>query len=260
MNERRFITTKGLLPTSTYYNVCFWPKDKRFNDIFHIHGGDYFKTYKDENIFLEDVKIPTFVPTRVFGISKHDRLVKGDNGEVKLFPKFLDAIEYIQNLTDLKWDNLRSDMPIAAVSTKTYGDEKGFPVAYRQWRAESHCNVNHGYNMKFHFEFECCDLDVRNWCVDYGSLRSLKEKLDDWFDHKTLVSEDDPKIESFKKLAEEGLANITYVAATGCEALARFLWDYSEAWLIENGYSPRVRMRRVEVRETAANMAYVTRD
>lgn len=181
-------------------------------------------------------------------------------GDSKLYTKFLDAINYLEEELDAKWDNLKSDMPIAAISTKTYGDEKGYPVAYRQWRADSHCNVNHGYNMKFHFEFECCDLDARNWCVDYGSLKSLRNEMDDWFDHKTLVSEDDPKRECFEKLADEGLADLTFVEATGCEGLAKFLWEYlEEIWLPENGYSPRVRLRRVEVRETDCNMAYLTR-
>ena len=114
--------------------------------------------------------------------------------------------------------------------------------------------------MKFHFEFECCDLDHRNWCVDYGSLRTLKEALAEWFDHKTLVSESDPKKEVFENLEKEKLASLTVVEATGCEALAKYLWDWMGYWLTDNGYSPRVRMRRVEVRETESNMAYITRN
>ena len=36
-------------------------------------------------------------------------------------------------------------------STKEYHD--AFPCAYRQWRADSHCNLIHGYSfsMKFYF-------------------------------------------------------------------------------------------------------------
>ena len=37
------------------------------------------------------------------------------------------------------------------VSTKTYKDLG--PVAYRQWRADSHCNKIHGYSLSFNFEF-----------------------------------------------------------------------------------------------------------
>lgn len=142
------------------------------------------------------------------------------------------------------------------VSTKTYGAERGYTVSYRQWRAESHCNKLHGYALGFHFEFESDSLDVRNWVVDFGSLRTLKEKLDEWFDHTCLVAEDDPEREVFKRLHDSGLIKMVEVSATGCEGLAEFLFNYvDEYWLAENGYAPRVSLRSVEVRETGANSA-----
>ena len=67
------------------------------------------------------------------------------------------------------------------ISTKTY-NQIG-PVAYRQWRADSHCNLVHGYALSFYFEFESDTLDVRNWVMDFGGLRPLKDKLEEWFDH-----------------------------------------------------------------------------
>jgi 6-pyruvoyltetrahydropterin/6-carboxytetrahydropterin synthase len=141
------------------------------------------------------------------------------------------------------------------VSTKEY-KEIG-PVAYRQYKADSHCRLIHGYALSFKFYFEGESLDVRNWICDYGSLKSLKEKLCDWFDHTLLVAEDDPEIETFKLLGEKKLAKLVFVERTGCEGLAKFLYDYvQEIWLPENGYAPRVRCLRVEVRETDANMAY----
>lgn len=147
------------------------------------------------------------------------------------------------------------------VSTKTY-KEIG-PVAYRQWRAESHCNILHGYSLSFHFEFESDTVDVRNWVVDYGSLRSFKDKLEEWFDHRTLVAVDDPEFEIFKMLEEKRLAKLTIVERTGCEGLAQFLFEYlEEYWLPDNGYKAEnhyVNVRKVEVRETGGNMAYVAR-
>ena len=141
------------------------------------------------------------------------------------------------------------------VSTKVF-NQIG-PVAYRQHRADSHCNLIHGYAMSFRVEFESDELDVRNWVVDYGSLKSFKDKLEDWFDHTLLVAEDDPEIETFKLLGEKKLAKLTFVERTGCEGLAKFLYDYlEEIWLPDNGYKPRVKVRRVEVRETDNNMAY----
>ena len=48
-------------------------------------------------------------------------------------------------------------------STKEYVD--AFPCAYRQWRADSHCNLIHGYSFSMKFYFGTNDLDVRNWAI-----------------------------------------------------------------------------------------------
>jgi len=141
------------------------------------------------------------------------------------------------------------------VSTKTYHQK--FPVAYRQWRAESHCNVVHGYALSFHFEFESDDLDVRNWVMDFGGLKPLKDLLEDWFDHTFLISLDDPNYKDFKKLGELGLAKITEVEKTGCEGLADWLYEYMNTIFIKDyGESDRIWCCKVEVRETDTNMSY----
>lgn len=148
------------------------------------------------------------------------------------------------------------------VSTKAY-KELG-SIAYRQWRADSHCRLIHGYALSFYFEFESDTIDVRNWVVDYGSLRSFKDKLEEWFDHKLLVAEDDPERELQEQLAKAGLAEITIVGKTGCEGIAEFLWDYlEEYWLPDNGYRTEdhwVDVRKVQVQETEANKAFLTKD
>lgn len=142
-------------------------------------------------------------------------------------------------------------------STKEY-KEIG-PVAYRQWRADSHCNLVHGYALSFKFEFETDQLDARNWAMDYGGLKPLKALLEDWFDHTLLVAEDDPKRADFEALAAASLAKITWVEKTGCEGIADFLYEYvNTIFLPSYGSEEAARLwcSRVEVRETAANMAY----
>jgi 6-pyruvoyltetrahydropterin/6-carboxytetrahydropterin synthase len=140
-------------------------------------------------------------------------------------------------------------------STKEYASLG--PVNYRQWRADSHCKYWHGYALSFKFYFEAETLDARNWVMDYGGLRPLKDLLETWFDHKTLVAEDDPELEFHKEAERRGLCQLTIVAKTGCEGLAEFLIQYvNEQFLPLYGDPGRVVCRRVEVRETAANMAY----
>ena len=140
------------------------------------------------------------------------------------------------------------------ISTKTY--KHLGPVAYRQWRADSHCNLIHGYALSFHLEFEADYLDARNWVVDFGGLRPLKGLLEDWFDHTLLVAEDDPDREHLLKLGELGLAKITEVEKTGCEGLATYLYEYINTIFLP-GWEPgeRVWCCKVEVRETDSNMA-----
>lgn len=140
-------------------------------------------------------------------------------------------------------------------STKTYAHTIGMSAAFRQWRAESHCRFIHGYAMAFKFVFESDELDVRNWVVDFGSLKSLKGTLEDAFDHKTLVAFDDPEYETFQDLDAKGLIQLVGVPATGCESFARMVYEVAGIWLVDNGYAPRVRLVSVEVSEHGANSA-----
>jgi 6-pyruvoyltetrahydropterin/6-carboxytetrahydropterin synthase len=144
-------------------------------------------------------------------------------------------------------------------STKTYGHEIGLSACFRQWRAESHCRLLHGYALAVRFEFQARELDIRNWVVDFGSLKSLKQWLCDTFDHTLLVAEDDPQRNFLKELESFGLARIVTVPATGCEAFAKLIYECTEIWLKDNGYTPRVELFSVEVREHGANSAIYTK-
>lgn len=143
------------------------------------------------------------------------------------------------------------------ISTKSY--KQIGPVAYRQWRAESHCNLIHGYALSFHFEFEADTLDARNWVVDFGSLKPLKALLEDWFDHTLLVAVDDPQFDELMRLGDLKLAKPVEVEKTGCEGIADFLYEYINTIFIPSfigsGEAERVWCSKVEVRETDSNMA-----
>lgn len=141
-------------------------------------------------------------------------------------------------------------------STKTYVHSVGLSSCFRQWRAESHCRFLHGYSLEVFCKFEAEELDVRNWVVDFGSLKSFKGWLEDTFDHKTLVASDDPEILTFKNLEKLGLIQMREVPATGCEAFSYMIYQFLETWLIDNGYSPRVKLMEVEVREHGSNSGY----
>lgn len=141
------------------------------------------------------------------------------------------------------------------ISTKRYGHEIGLSACFRQHRAESHCRLLHGYALAIKFEFGADELDVRNWVVDFGSLKTLKGWLEDTFDHTLLVAEDDPKAILFQMLQKEGVARVVFVPSTGCESFAKLIFEATEVWLKDNGYSPRCQLLSVEVSEHGANSA-----
>lgn len=143
-------------------------------------------------------------------------------------------------------------------STKEYVDQ--FPCAYRQWRADSHCNLIHGYSFSIKLYFGTNDLDVRNWAADYGGLKELKGLLEDQFDHTLLVAEDDPELETFKMLEAKGMAKLNILPRLGCESLADQIYKYINGVYIPDFWGPSEAARlwcyRVEVRETQSNMAF----
>ena len=143
-------------------------------------------------------------------------------------------------------------------STKEYVN--AFPVAYRQWRSDSHCNLIHGYAFSMKFYFGTNDLDARNWAADYGGLKELKKTLEDQFDHTLIVAQDDPEMETFKLLQEKNMAKIVVLPALGCEALSDMLYKYVNGVYIPDMWGPgeaaRLWCYRVEVRETVSNMAF----
>lgn len=140
-------------------------------------------------------------------------------------------------------------------STKTYGHEVGLSTAFRQWRAQSHCQKLHGYSLAFKFEFGTNELDERQWVVDFGGLKSLKSILEDTFDHKTIVASDDPELEWFKEAERRKILDLVVLPAGGCERFSEYVFEVTEMWLRDAGFAPRCKLLSVEVREHGANSA-----
>ena len=141
-------------------------------------------------------------------------------------------------------------------STKKYGHEVGLSCAFRQWKAfDSHCHFLHGYALAFKFTFESEELDERNWVVDFGGLKGLKKRLENTFDHKTVVAADDPELDSFERLHQAGVIDLMILKDVGCEKFAELGYHLAKITLEEEGFSPRCKVVEVEVAEHGANSA-----
>ena len=145
----------------------------------------------------------------------------------------------------MNYDNMKYQV------IKTYGNETGHSCAFRQWRADSHCNLIHGYALGFEITFEARKLDSRNWVIDFGDLGLLKKYLKDSFDHTTVIAKDDPMANHFINLNNEGLIDLRIMENVGCEAFAKEVFEFCRY----NYENERVNVKSVRVFEHGANSA-----
>lgn len=141
------------------------------------------------------------------------------------------------------------------LSTKSYSHDVGLSACFRQHKADSHCNLLHGYALAINLVFAAEELDHRNWVMNFGGLKAVKRMLEDTFDHKLLVAADDPELDEICGLAALGIADVRVCKAVGCEAFAEMVYEMVDQWLQDMGHKPRVRLVSAEVREHGANSA-----
>ena len=154
---------------------------------------------------------------------------------------------------------------IMYISTKLFD---GFSCVFRQWKAEgTHCRFLHGYGVSFRVWFQG-ELDERNWVWDFGGMKRAKTQIDgmnpkDWmnwmFDHTLIIAEDDPMLESFKRMDEAGVAQVRIVPATGAERFARFVFEKIDSFVKEETEG-RVKVLKVKFMEHGKNSAIFTRE
>lgn len=143
-------------------------------------------------------------------------------------------------------------------STKTFGHELGLSCCFRQHGAtHSHCSLLHGYAIAVSLEFQATNLDEKNWVADFGGLKQVKQFLQETFDHKLLVAQDDPHLDQLTMLSGLDLAHVVVLPAVGCEAFAAYVGEKVQAMMVTQ-YGFRVRLTKCEVREHGANSAFVT--
>ena len=105
--------------------------------------------------------------------------------------------------------------------------------AFRQPFAETHCKFLHGYNLYAKFYFKSTSLDINGWVIDFGAFKELKISLRGLFDHTTVIRSDDPHLEVFKKLNDQGIIDLRIQEAIGIEAFAKTCYELANDWLSE---------------------------
>ena len=151
-------------------------------------------------------------------------------------------------------------------STKLFDN---YSVALRQHKAaHSHCELLHGYALKFKVWFESNEpleenqLDEMNWIMDYGGFKDtdaeptpgngLKKWMNYMFDHTCLIEKDDPQLESFKWMEELGILHLRVMDKMGAESCAKLVYDKFNDVMFKTG-GGRVKVVKVECWEADRN-------
>ena len=143
-------------------------------------------------------------------------------------------------------------------STKKLGP---ISVGHRQWRDDGHCAWVHGYGRYIQFTFEG-DLDDRQWVMDFGDLKDIKQWLEEQWDHRVMIASDDPQLDKLKEMHDLNIMNINVMDVEkgwgpGIEASCKFVYDHVQPIITEktNG---RVKIAKVEIWEHERNSAVYT--
>ena len=131
----------------------------------------------------------------------------------------------------------------------------GYSTAFCQWRAESHCNMIHGYAFCFKVWFEG-ELDDKGWVIDFGCFKrnGVKDWMKEQFDHTTVVAKDDPELQIFEELNAKGLIQLRVMEDVGCEKFAEFVFNYLNEKILKET-DGRVNVHKVQCWEHNENMA-----
>lgn len=147
-------------------------------------------------------------------------------------------------------------------STKKIGP---ISTSHRNWRAASNpnrdsrkCAVCHGYSRYIQFTF-AGELDEHQWIYDFGDAKFIKQWLEENWDHRTLVSADDPQLNKLIQAEQDGLLYLTIVPSEdnwgpGIEGSCKWVYDSINPIILEKTNN-RAWIAKVEIWEHEQNTA-----
>lgn len=156
-------------------------------------------------------------------------------------------------------------MAIKVKATKVF---KYLPCAHAQFfdqepdGSPGDCSSIHGYDRSVEFTF-AGDVDEMGWIVPFGELKQVKEFLEYYFDHVTVLPANDPRLEQItpEMTVPGGLLGTVRVLPSGVsmEMSALFIWEHVNHYIYKVTQG-RCYVERVRVYEHDRNDAMVEVD
>lgn len=156
-------------------------------------------------------------------------------------------------------------MSIKIKSTKTF---KNLPCAHAQHfdrnsdGSVGQCAAVHGYDREVTITF-AGEVDEHGWVYPFGGLKPVKEWLEWYFDHVTLLPADDPRVTEIPHgmLFNGGLFDKLRVLPYGVsmEMSALFAWEVLNPYIYHTT-AGRCYIEKLEFREHERNSAFLEVD
>lgn len=130
-------------------------------------------------------------------------------------------------------------------------------VAHRNWKAATHCAKVHGYARTVELTLSCTHLSHEDWVVDLGDLKDIRKWLEGQWDHKLLLSDDDPLLEEFRQMERLGAMDLNILPrekgwGPSLEESCKFLADHIQPMLQEKTQG-RCFVTKIEIWEKTDN-------
>lgn len=130
-------------------------------------------------------------------------------------------------------------MAVQIKSTKRF---KYLPCGHAQWFDKNadgtpgHCASVHGYDREVEFTFAGAP-DAHGWIVPFGDLKPIKQFLEYYFDHVTVLPADDPRLADIpdEMTDHDGLLSTLRVLPSGVsmEMSSLFIWEHVNAFIYD---------------------------
>lgn len=156
-------------------------------------------------------------------------------------------------------------MGIKVKSTKVF---KYLPCGHAQYfdqepdGSPGECASIHGYDREVEFTF-AGEIDDNGWIVPFGELKPVKQFLEYYFDHVTVLPADDPRLHQLTDELTQpgGLLGTIRILPSGVsmEMSSLFIWEHVNAYIykVTDG---RCYVEKVRVYEHNRNDAFVEVD
>lgn len=135
---------------------------------------------------------------------------------------------------------------------------RNYHAANNKNRDSTKCSWIHGYGRYVEVYFTCDSLSDEGWVYDFGDCGYFKEWLKNNFDHKTLISSDDPELEKIMSLHDENIMSVVVIPNKNgwnpsIEGSCKWVFDEFNHYL--RHHERNVRVKAVKIFEHENNWA-----